>query len=401
MPTRQVQARKDHLATTRLVTLPDRALQPGHVRVRVDRVAYTTNNITYAAFGDTMQYWQFFPAAGDDADGWGCIPVWGFGTVVETTHADVRTSERLWGYWPMASHALLQPAHANPCGFVDAAPHRAALHGVYNQYVRCEADALYTADSEAEQALLRPLFMTAWLIDDFLADNNFFGIDGDRGAQGAVLLSSASSKTAVATAQRLAFRARSHAAAHRSALRVGLTSARNVAFCESLGVYDRVLAYEQLDAIESFTPCVYVDFSGDMALRRSIHSRFDRLAYSCVVGATHLDQLGGAGPRGPDLPGPHPAFFFAPAQADKRRGEWGGQELGRRLGEAWHAFRSHVMQPPAPWLVVRRHVGTEGFAQAHAIVLAGQADPREGHVIDVGGLYALSQVRKGVPRRAY
>jgi Protein of unknown function (DUF2855) len=390
MPTHQFQVRKDHLATTRLVTQPDGALQPGQVRVRIDRVAYTANNITYAAFGDAMQYWQFFPAAGGDADGWGCIPVWGFGTVVESTHADVRTGERLWGYWPMASHALLQPEHANSRGFVDAAAHRAALHGVYNQYLRCEADALYTADSEAEQALLRPLFMTAWLIDDFLADNAFFGIEaavteasvGAPSTQGAVLLSSASSKTAYATAQRLAFRARSHAAGHRSALRVGLTSARNVAFCESLGVYDRVVAYEQLDAIESFTPCVYVDFAGDVALRRAIHTRFDRLAYSCAVGATHVEQLGA---MSRDLPGPRPVLFFAPAQADKRRGEWGPQELGRRLGEAWHAFRSHVMQPPTPWLVVRRHAGAEGFAQAHAIVLAGQGDPREGHLIDVGG----------------
>ncbi len=378
-PTHQFQVRKDQLANTRMVTLPGEALQLNHVRVRIDRVSYTANNISYAAFGETMQYWQFFPAAGADAAGWGCIPVWGFGTVVESTHADVRMGERLWGYWPMASHAVLEPDHSSPRGFVDAAAHRAALPGVYNQYLRCEVDAFYTADSEAEQALLRPLFTTAWLIDDFLADNAFFGIDTDRAVQGAVLLSSASSKTAYATAERLAFRARSHAAAHRSALRVGLTSARNVAFCESLGVYDRVLAYGQLDALDSFTPCVVVDFAGDAPLRRAIHTRFARLAYSCSVGATHVEQLGGAGS---DLPGPRPVFFFAPAQADKRRAEWGAQELGRRVGEAWHAFMSRVMQPPAPWLVVRRHVGIEGFAQAHAIVLAGQADPREGHVIE-------------------
>lgn len=383
MSTRQFQVRKNHLSTTRLVAMPDDTLPPGHVRVRIDRVSYTANNITYATFGDSMHYWQFFPAVGDDVDGWGCIPVWGFGVVVESKHAEVPVGERLWGYWPMATHAVLQPDRASARGFVDAAPHRAALPGVYNQYVRCTADPFYNADTEAEQALLRPLFTTAWLIDDFLADNAFFGIDNDRAVQGAVLLSSASSKTAYATAERLAFRARSHAAAHRSPLRVGLTSARNVAFCESLRVYDRVVAYEQLDSIDSFTPCVYVDFAGDAALRRAVHSRFTRLAYSCAVGATHVEQYTGGAAQG--LPGPRPVFFFAPAQADKRRGEWGAQELGRRAAEAWHAFRSHVMQPPSPWLVVRRHVGVEGFAQAHAIVLAGQADPREGHVIELSG----------------
>ncbi len=381
MPTHQFQVRKTQLATTRLVSLPDEPLRDdGQVRVRIDRVAYSANNITYAAFGDAMQYWQFFPAAGDDGAGWGCIPVWGFGTVVESTHAGVALGERLWGYWPMASHVVLQPDGVNARGFVDAAPHRVALPGIYNQYLRCAADALYAEDCEPELALLRPLFMTAFLIDDFLADNAFFSIDTDRAVQGAVLLTSASSKTAYATAERLAFRARAHAAGHRPALRIGLTSARNVAFCESLGVYDRVLAYEQLDAVEGFTPCVLVDFAGDAALRRALHSRFTRLAYSCSVGATHVEQLGGAGR---DLPGPRPVLFFAPAQADKRRGEWGAQDLGRRLAEAWHSFRQGVMQPPAPWLVVKRHAGVEAFAQVHATVLAGQGNPREGHVVEV------------------
>jgi hypothetical protein len=40
---------------------------------------------------------------------------------------------------------------------------------------RCSRDPFYTADSESVQALLRPLFITSWLIDDFLADNDFFG----------------------------------------------------------------------------------------------------------------------------------------------------------------------------------------------------------------------------------
>ena len=62
------------------------------------------------------------------------------------------------------------------------------------------ADPFYTRDSESAQALLRPLFITSWLIDDFLADNNFFGAD-------TMLLSSASSKTAYGTAFQLRQRA--------------------------------------------------------------------------------------------------------------------------------------------------------------------------------------------------
>ena len=74
--------RKDALQTTQIATTPDAALHEGQVRVRVDKFSFTSNNITYAAFGDAMKYWQFFPTG---QEGWGNIPVWGFGTVVQSS----------------------------------------------------------------------------------------------------------------------------------------------------------------------------------------------------------------------------------------------------------------------------------------------------------------------------
>ena len=62
------QVRKSQLSQTRLVTTPDLPLADGQVRVKVDHFALTANNITYAAFGDAMNYWQFFPVATDAAD---------------------------------------------------------------------------------------------------------------------------------------------------------------------------------------------------------------------------------------------------------------------------------------------------------------------------------------------
>ncbi|MDT7593409.1 MAG: hypothetical protein QOH45_2940, partial [Pseudonocardiales bacterium] len=49
----------------------------GTVQFRVERFGLTANNLTYAVFGDSYGYWQFFPAPA----GWGRIPVWGFGAV--------------------------------------------------------------------------------------------------------------------------------------------------------------------------------------------------------------------------------------------------------------------------------------------------------------------------------
>ena len=365
----QFQVRKNDLTQTRVVTLPDTPLAAGQVRVQVLHVAYTANNITYAAFGDAMQYWQFFPVPADaDGSAWGCIPVWGFGAVVQSLHPGVAVGERLYGYWPMASHAVLQPGRLSPLGFSDAAPHRAGLHPVYNQLLRCSSDPYYSADTEAVQALLRPLFMTAWLIDDFLADNAYFGA-GAHGGPATLLLSSASSKTACATAALLA---------QRPDVKVlGLTSARHLDFCRSLGVYHEVLAYEALDSLPADLPCVYVDFAGSGPLRLAVHTHFARLAYSCAIGGTHVAQLAGAR----DLPGPRPVLFFAPAQVKKRHEQWGAAELNRRMVDAWLSYRERVTAGPQPWLQVQWHRGPQAVQAAHAAVLAGQGDPRLGHML--------------------
>ncbi len=361
MSTTTLLVRKDRLAQARLHEAPDAPLADGQVRVRIDSFALTSNNITYAAFGNAMNYWQFFPTA---KVGWGVVPVWGFGVVVQSLHPGVAEGERLYGYWPMADHAVLQPARLTAAGFADAAPHRSALHPVYNQYLRCSVDPFYSADNEDIQALLRPLFITSWLIDDFLADNAFFGAD-------TMLLSSASSKTAYGTAFQLA---------QRPGLQVvGLTSARNKAFCERLGCYTRVLAYEELDQVPADAAAVYVDFAGNAGLRRAIHDRFANLKYSCSIGGTHVDQLGG----GKDLAGPRPVLFFAPAQVKKRNTDWGAATLGQRLVQGWQAFHARVVEPTAPWLAAEHHHGAAAVQTAYSQVLSGQGDPARGHILSL------------------
>jgi len=54
---------RDQLAQTktRIFALPDReSLAPGQVLLTVDHFAFTSNNVTYAAFGSAMKYWNFF-----------------------------------------------------------------------------------------------------------------------------------------------------------------------------------------------------------------------------------------------------------------------------------------------------------------------------------------------------
>jgi len=361
MSTHQFLIRKDQLSQTELRTLPDAPLAEGQVRLRVDRFALTSNNITYAAFGDAMNYWGFYPTG---QDGWGIIPVWGFATVTQSLHPGVAVGEKLYGYYPMASSVVLQPTKLNAQSFVDGAEHRAALHPVYNQYMRTSMDPYYTADTEDIQALLRPLFITSWLIDDFFADNQFFGAN-------TAILSSASSKTAYGTAFQLKQREGVEV--------IGLTSAANVAFCESLGCYHHVLTYEQLGQLAADTACVYVDFAGNAQLRKDIHNRFTDLKYSCSIGGTHVEHLG----SGKDLAGPRPVLFFAPAQIKKRIGDWGGAEFGKRMVLAWNAFTQAVSEANPPWLQVDQRQGAEAVSKVYKQVLGGRGDPRVGHMLSL------------------
>ncbi len=356
---------KADLGATRLRETPRAGLGEGEARFRVEKFALTANNITYAAFGEAMNYWGFYPAE----DGWGRIPVWGFASVIESRCSGIAADDRYYGFLPMSNEVVLRPQRLTSTRFIDGAEHRAALHEVYNSYSRCSADPFHDARTEDAEAILRPLFTTSWLIDDFMADNAFFGATAH--GTGLVMLSSASSKTAYATAYHLARRPGIEV--------VGLTSPANLEFCRRLGCYHRVTTYDSLDEFDANAACLYIDFAGNAALRRAIHTRFTNLRYSSSIGGTHVDQLGGAR----DLPGPRPVLFFAPAQIKKRSAEWGPDAFQQRLLSAWREFVATALDSTAPWLVIEHSIGPEAVASAYVAVLSGHDDPRRGRMLSL------------------
>jgi hypothetical protein len=252
----------------------------------IDRFGFSSNNITYAVLGEAMRYWEFFPGP----EGWGKVPVWGFGDVVRSSHEALGEGERVFGYLPMSTYLVLAPDRVTEAGFVDTAPHRAPLPGVYQRYSRVAGDPGYDPGDEDQQALWRPLFMTSFGAARFLGENALFGASR-------VVLSSASSKTAMGIAF-LLLRERSS-----ESDTVGLTSPRNVDFCRRVGYYDQVRPYGELETLSADTPTLFVDVAGDGKLLHDVHHHFgESLKHSCIVGATHWER------REPqhDLPGPEP-----------------------------------------------------------------------------------------------
>jgi Protein of unknown function (DUF2855) len=347
---------RKNLHETKFVETP-LTVKPGQALIKVDHFAFTANNVTYGAFGDMMMYWNFFPAP----EGWGRVPVWGFGDVIESQAEGVKAGERVYGYFPMSTHVVVEPARATPHGFFDGAAHRQKMAAVYNNYTRVAADPAYQKGREAQQALLRPLFATSFLIDDLLADNDFFGARD-------VVLSSASSKTSLGLAFLLHQNRRGQVSV------TGLTSKSNTGFVEKTGYYDRVTSYDAIAQDPRDKAAVFVDMAGSGDVRLAVHKHWaDGLKYSCAVGATHWDHMGQTG----DLPGPKPQMFFAPDRIKKRNQDWGPGGLDKHLASAWTAFNASV----DGWMKVIEGRGSSDVERVYRAMLDGKAKPEEGHML--------------------
>ena len=328
----------------------------GTVVLRLERFALTANNISYALGGDFLDYWGFFPAEA----GWGRLPAMGFGVVTSSAVPGVDEGSRWFGFYPVADHHVVH-AMAKGGGFLDIGAHREKHAPAYRQFD--PADPSFTTDDECFYLLLRGLFVTSHLCEDFLRDNAMFGA-----AQ--MIITSASSKTSLALAH--------EARVNGSARTVGLTSAANLDFVVSTGLYDEVTTYDDIEQMER-VPSVVVDMAGNVGVLRRIHVRFgDALAYSCRVGATHwqesraLDADGG-------IPGPKPTFFFAPSQLVKRGKEWGRDELNSRMNSALSAFSADARR----WMTLHQAHGAEAVLAAYDGLVSGNVDPSVGHVLSL------------------
>lgn len=324
-----LEVRRDDLRTARVLDAERAALEAGQTRFAVERFGLTANNVTYALLGDTLRYWTFFPAAAGD---WGRVPAWGFATATESRCPEVPEGTRVFGYVPMGGDLVLQPQHVGEPGFQDGSDHRAQLPAVYNGYGRAEP-----SDRDDATMVLRPLFMTSVLLARSLE------------GPGRVIVSSASSKTALGTAYLLA-RAGTEV--------VGITAASE--FASGLGVYREVLGYDAIEELER-RPATFVDFSGNARVRGAVHRHLgDQLEASILVGATHIEAE--RPPSDEQLPGPTPTFFFAP------------HHIAGIDGEARAAF-AELVDWSATWLEIERRDGRDAVLAAWMDAVGGRLAP--------------------------
>lgn len=348
--------RKDY-TQTKIVDVDVPEIGDGQILVEIDKYGLTANNVTYAVVGDMIGYWKFFPVD----DEWGKVPVWGMANVVASNVDEVEVGERIYGYFPMATHLVMEPGKVKASSFSDMTEHRQMLPPVYNNYSRTGGEPDFMATLENERCLYFPLFVTSFLIADYLMDNDYFGADQ-------IMIGSVSSKTGFGTAEFL-----KTVAGFKGSI-VGLTSAGNKSFVEKLECCDQVLVYGQEDQINSDIKSIYVDMSGNGPLREKLHMALkDNMVRSVGVGATHWQEDRNTAP----LPGAKPEMFFAPSQILKRNQDWGPGAVFERAYSASAVLAGKIKDD----ITVEWKTGIEEARQIWVDTVENKVSPKRGIMV--------------------
>ena len=345
-----------------LARFEDGPLQPGHIRVSVGPWALTANNVTYMVAGDQIGYWGYFDpkAYGLHQEGAGRMPVWGYAKVTDSQCEGVEVGQMIYGFFPIVKSFDLKPARLSAHRFTDGAEHRVALHGVYNGYTFIDSDPSFSVHTDL-QPVLRPLFTTSFLIDDFLAENSYFGAQQ-------VLLLSASSKTALGTAFCLSRRGGVQVAA--------LTSKGNAAFTTGTGFYNSVDTYDAITEMDPSVKTTIVDMSGNGEVLSACCDHFgENMKYICRVGLSHWQSK----PSRESARGVKAEFFFAPDYARDRIAAWGHDGFAEKLGQSWIPFCDSAAQ----WLTLEKDSGPEAILENYKDLLSGKSAPSKGYLFSL------------------
>lgn len=355
----QVWINQSQLDDTKVVELPlsiDTLLQD-EVLLETDSFGFSANNITYAALGFKMGYWGFFPAD----DGFGIVPVWGFATVKASNHPDVEVGEKVFGYLPMATHWIIKAGKVAPHGFSDIHEKRKSISPVYDQYLRCAADPGYNPQREAWQLNFRPLFMTSFVLDDYVAELS----KGE-----SLLLSSASSKTALGTAQLLKTQKGARNANYKV---IGLTSSNNVEMVNATGCYDEVYSYDDLNALDANDNYWLLDFAANGTLIKNLTETLgDKLANVTLIGATDWKAQEKPNPKALSA-----EIFFAPSRVKLRQSEWGHEGFLAKYAAAWQGFATTLHDT----FTEEAHTGSDAMVALYLDTLTGSANTKSLNVV--------------------
>ena len=360
---KQFQTHKNNFSKKRLVETSqnDQTIADDEILVKIDRFAFTANNITYAVTGYMIGYWQFFPPVGEDAKDWGVIPVWGFADVVKSNVEGIPVGDRLFGYFSPSDFLKMKPVKISPKRFVDGAEHRSKLPAGYNGYTRVSAEPNYHKSMDNLRMLLWPLHMTSFCLWDAMKVKDWYGAEQ-------VIVISASSKTSVG----LGYALKNDEDAPKS---IGITSDRNVDFVKGLDLYDQTVTYDTLSEIDASKPTIMVDMSGNIQVLKSLYQHLgDNRKYCINVGLTHWEKGG----QDENLK-ERSEFFFAPSHMQMRVKDWGREGLQQRTSK----FIMETAASCQEWLNFNSIDGLGGLEEIYDDVCNGKVPANQGLIVEM------------------
>jgi hypothetical protein len=352
----QFTIQKQNLAKMQIKEASKPSIKEGEILFKIEKYAFTANNMTYAVLGNRLKYWNFFPAEDPDL---GIIPVWGFAEVVESKHEGIAVGEKCYGYFPMNDYLKVEAGRVNEFGFTDMVPHRQDMASIYNYYNRTATDPTYNKQVEDFIPIMKPLFVTSFLNYHYLNDADFFKANQ-------IILTSASSKTALG----LAFLLKQTQAEHGKKI-IALTSLSNIDFVEKTGYYDEILGYDDLQKL-ALEDSLVIDFAGNAPRLQALADHLnENLKFISLVGIADWQ----ASKDFKDIP--NSELFFAPTSAKKKYAEWGIAEANRRIAEGLFAFIKDMKAS----IEITHLSKAEEVNEIYQQMIGGSLDPSKGYIV--------------------
>ncbi len=366
-------------------------LQQGQIRMRVDKVGLSANNMFYAQMGEApfLKFFSVYPV--ESRPELANVPAWGSGTIVASANPDFEVGEHYRGFLHMANVVQMK-AKRTADGFVAYGGNRDKLNRAYNGFikVRDEKSPFHGTGSKADLATVAaPGALSGFILCELLRMNAFYGGDS-------IVLTSASSKLSLAIAFLL------KAEREQGTLKrvIGYSSPNNVEFVRSTGLFDDVLTYDQELPSDSSLKPVLIDVAGDASIYRRIHKR---LAKGLAVGGTHSraksSTFAAFGPSGllkmigsmvaPPAVGKwldknlHPPLemFFAPTVMTQLVARWGKNVLDEKCDAALAAFVDAALDNR--WITVVRAESTGTIQSEYRRIVEGTVPPSEAIIVSL------------------
>jgi hypothetical protein len=369
------------------------ALEPDEIRLSIDKVGLTANNLFYAQMGEApfLKFFAVYPLE-EKHKHLAILPAWGVATIIESKNSDFAVGEKYRGFLHMSNVAQMK-ARRTAAGFNAYGGKRDKLNQAYNGFIQLKesgSSPIRGSGIKSDLAMTSsPGALSGFIMYELLKMHDFYG-------GRSVVFTSASSKLSLATALEL----RKERESGSIEGLIGYTSASNADFVKSTGLYDTVLTYDQSIPPEAGAGHILVDVAGDATIYKRDKERFVK---AFAVGGTHAKAkastftafgLPGFLKMFIDMMGPQPIknwasrnlnpqleMFFAPTVIKELLDRWGQDEMDRKSDAALQGFVDSAVD--RGWITVDRSENTDSIQAAYEKIVRGQVPPSEAIILSL------------------